>query len=131
MSTPIKAFAKRVCNYLNRKSQDWSTNKKKVVWISFIFISVSACAFAMVRPFMSSAKTVSSFGKTIVISPLMQRISQDHQKAFVKNINRYKLFLDSLALYDTAKYRAILKQNPHVLENLETIQSFFSHLIKR
>ena len=56
----------------------------------------------------------------------LERIQLLHNK-----IERMKRYLDSLSLHDSSKYHGILRSNPKLVENIQSIESLFHPLIKK
>jgi hypothetical protein len=134
MKKKISLIKHNICDWLNKHCQEWSGRKLKVILVIFISIGSGVSLYLGARALLRRSD-FAVFRRSEAPPLLMPRAYPDYHvqrsKLLFRRIEQYKKYLDSLSLHDTSKYQEVLKSNPHVLENIKSIESLFGQLIKK
>lgn len=55
----------------------------------------------------------------------------ERSRILMKHVEREKQLLDSLSVHDSVRYQQILKNNPKLIENINSLETLFGELIKK
>ena len=134
MKKKISLIKHNICEWLNKHCQEWSGRKLKVILVIFISIGSGASLYLAERAIVRRTD-FAVFRRSESSRLLMPHAYPDYHvqrsKILFRRIEQYKKYLDSLSTHDTSKYKEVLKSNPHVLENIQSIESLFGQLIKK
>jgi hypothetical protein len=123
-----------ICDYLNKLSKDWSVKKLRVYWFFFILISVSIPLEICIHS-IEHATTLEGFLRpktTVLFIPRsLPNHGQERMTVLLSKIKTFKVYLDSLSLVDTTKYRALLNAQPFLLDSLHALETLLSQNLKR
>ena len=120
-----------ICNWLNAGVRKWTMKRVKLAVILFIIISSGISVFIASKAILGNPDFV-LFKRSQIREPILPRSYPDYHLErtllLQKKIERMKKYLDSLSLRDTSRYQAILKANPTLLKNIESIELIFHQL---
>jgi len=119
----------RICDFLNQSSKNWSVRKLKVYWFFFVLVGMAISLEISVHA-VQHAKSFEGFARphsTVHFIPsTLPDINQEWLTELLSTIKTYKAYLDSLSLYDTTRYRAILKSQPFLLDSLHALEALLT-----
>ena len=122
------------CNWLNNYARKWPNKKVKMAVVAFAIISSGISLYAASKALFGGSDFVfpkRSPGATPILPHAYPGYHLERSILLYNKIEQTKKWLDSLSLHDTSRYQAILKANPKVVENIQSIESLFSELIKK
>lgn len=121
----------RICNRLNGCARKWLMKKVKLTLIVFIIISSGISLFVASKAIFGKPDLV-LFKRSQNQVPVLPRSYPDYhvERTILlhKKIEHMKGYLDSLSLRDTSRYQAILKANPNLLKDIQSIELLFHQL---
>jgi hypothetical protein len=124
----------RICDYLNKVSKDWSIKKLKVYWFFFVLISMAISLEICIHA-IEHAKPMEGFTKphtTVLFIPRsLPDFKEERMAMLLSRIKSYKVYLDSLSLVDTTKYRSLLRTQPFLLDSLHALETLLSQNVKK
>src|SRR5665213_3181518 len=110
------------------------TNISKAALVIFVIAGVGFSIFIAASAIVRGA-TLTALKRSPHAPLLTPRSYPDYHlertRMLMNKIERYKKRLDSLSLYDSTKYKELLKLNPNLMENIQSIESLFNQLIKK
>jgi hypothetical protein len=123
-----------ICDYLNKMFKDWSTKKLRVYWFFFVLVGVSFSLEICIHA-IEHTKPLEGFSRpktTVLFIPKsFPNLEQERMAVLLSKVKTYKIYLDSLSLVDTTKYRALLNAQPFLLDSLHALETLLSQNLKR
>ena len=134
MKKRISQFKRRICESLNKRCQEWSGRKLRVILVIFISIGSVVSLYLGARALLRRSDFAvfrRSENPTLFMPHSYPDYHVQRSKMLFSRIEQYKKYLDSLSIHDTSKYQDVLKSNPLVLENIKLIESLFGQFTKK
>lgn len=123
-----------LCDWLNRCVRDWSKKKIGTVFLAFSLFSIGISTYVMTKSLAGRTDAVFLKRSQVPMPALPAPYPDYHRQRFLllfKKIEQIKNCLDSLSIHDEARYQAILKANPGLLENIHSIETLVSQPNKK
>jgi hypothetical protein len=120
-----------ICNGLNNSVRNWSKQQAKLACTAFIAIN-SGISIYIASKAIFEKPDFSLFKRSQIPEPILPPSYPDYhfERTLLlhKKMEHIKKYLDSLSLHDTSRYQAILKANPRLLKNIQSIELLFHQL---
>jgi hypothetical protein len=130
----LNRWKTRICDYLNQSTKNWSNRRLKVYGLLFVLAGMTLSLEITVRAVLY-AKPTEGFSRPHSLVRFMPQnlpdINRKWPSELLSKIRNYKEYLDSLSLYDSTRYRALLKSKPFLLDSLQELETFLIQHIKK
>jgi len=133
LMTRIQKMKMKICNYLNGVARNWSKKRLQFFCILFLLLGmtisleISLQAIKQTKPLDWFPRPHAS---VYVIPRSRPEVNLAWLRAMWSRIQIDQLYMDSLSLCDTTKYRAMLKSSSPFADSLRAIGILLSKNIK-
>jgi len=122
-----------VCDFLNSRAGHWSVKQLKLYWFFFILIGIAISMEIVIHALVNQKSSAYTFKPAAIYSPVIIPAERSKQgfEIILGRIKAYKKTIDSLAFYDSSKYKLLILHHPYLLDSMESFEKLLSQELKQ
>jgi hypothetical protein len=121
-----------VCDFLNSRAGHWSVKQLKIYWFFFVLVGIAISMEIVIHALVNQKSPAFNLKPAAFYSPVIIPAKRSKQsfEIILGKINAYKKAIDSLAFYDSSKYKLLILDHPYLLDSMESFKKLLYQELK-